>query len=277
MLHEEYKELISTHALSALEGPEERALKEHVATCANCRAEMDSWNETTASLALAAEPVEPSRQLRDRILESVRAESRELTSKKGSIESMRPVDASRVLPFAKTPKNVWSSIGSLGAIAAALAFVVLLLSVLVLWQQNRAAQAELARLSTQIRSTQEQLARERGAVELLTTPGARMADLAGTNVAPGAHAMLAYDKNGRAILLAKGLPVAPAGKAYQLWFIVENQPLPGKVFKTDAAGNGSLQDRLPAAALGSAVFAITLESEGGVTSPKGAIYLSSGS
>lgn len=121
-----------------------------------------------------------------------------------------------------------------------------------------------------------QLAREREAVELLTSPGARMAKLAGTKDAPGAQAMLAYDKNGHAMLMAKGLPAAPKGMAYQLWFIKDGKKMPGKVFSTDASGNGMLEDEIPTVAREAAVFAVTLEPEGGVQVPTGAIYMVSG-
>lgn len=102
-----------------------------------------------------------------------------------------------------------------------------------------------------------------------------MMELAGTNLMPQAHAMLAFDKNGRAILMAKGLPPAPAGKAYQLWFIAGGQPMPGRVFTTDASGSGSLKDQIPPEARNSAVFAITVEPESGVKSPTGEMYLTS--
>jgi anti-sigma-K factor RskA len=104
-----------------------------------------------------------------------------------------------------------------------------------------------------------------------------MAKLSGTNVAPGAHAMLAYDKTGHAMLMAKGLPSAPAGMAYQLWYIKDNKKMPGKVFTLDAAGNGTLEDQIPAVARDAAVFAVTLEPMGGVQVPTGSIYLLSSS
>jgi anti-sigma-K factor RskA len=128
-----------------------------------------------------------------------------------------------------------------------------------------------------VRDAQQQLERQREAIEIVATPGTRMTELTGTSVVPGAHAMLAYDRSGRAILLAKGLPPAPAGKAYQLWFITGGRPMPGKVFLTDASGAGTLNDQVPTEALNTAVFAITLEPESGVRAPTGAIYLSSGS
>ena len=101
-----------------------------------------------------------------------------------------------------------------------------------------------------------------------------MAELAGTKDAPSAHAMLAVDsKSGHAMLMAKGLPQAPAGKAYQLWFIAGTRPIPGKVFKPDPSGNAMLDDQLPAAALNAATFAVTLEPQNGVPTPTGSMYL----
>ena len=96
-------------------------------------------------------------------------------------------------------------------------------------------------------------------------------------MAPGANAKLAYDKSGHAMLMTKGLPAAPSGKAYQLWYFVGGKPMPGKVFKTDPAGNGMVQDQMPPVALDATAFAITMEPEGGAQAPTGAIYLKSGS
>jgi anti-sigma-K factor RskA len=280
MVHEEYKEMISAHALAALDREDELALNEHLSECTACRDELDRWNETAAALAFAADAAEPSPKVRSYILERIRAEARggpQLRATKISPTAQRSAAGSNILPFNQAPRNIWSSIGSLGAIAAALVFAALLVSLVVLWQQNRAAKNELARLSTEMQKTREELAVERAARQLLTTPGTRMAELAGTKMAPGAHAMLAYDKTGHAMLMAKGLPVAPSGKAYQLWFIVGNKPMPGRVFTTDSSGNGTVQDQMPEVARDAAVFAITLEPEGGMPSPTGEIYLRSGS
>ena len=74
--------------------------------------------------------------------------------------------------------------------------------------------------------------------------------------------------------MAQGLPATPEGKAYQLWFISGGQtPVPGKLFKTDADGNGLLEDQLPASANSSSVLAVTLEPQAGVPSPTGKMYL----
>ncbi|HEV7474324.1 MAG TPA: anti-sigma factor [Pyrinomonadaceae bacterium] len=273
---ETYRELLAPSSLTALDAAAARALNTHLESCADCRLEMNEWQVTAALLALDAQPLEPSALLRDRIIATVRAEGRAPDLSNESANSIpAEVDrkSSRVLAFERPPRHVWASLRSFGAIAAALVFVALIVSLMVLWQQNRRTQNELAQISKEMRQAQAQLDHERAVVELLTSPDTHMSRLAGTTMAPTAHAMLAYDKDGRVMLMAQGLPSAPKGMAYQLWYIKDNQKMPGKVFTLDEAGNGVLEDQLPMVARERAVFAITLEPEYGVQSPTGSIYL----
>lgn len=287
MTHEDYKELLAAQALTALDAGETGALGAHLESCADCRAELSEWEATTGLLALDAKPLEPSAQLRTAILASVREDredqagrtSRELevnraaTVARGGDSRSAASDASKVLAFAQPRKNVWASLGSLGAIAATLVIAALIVSLLVLWQQNRTTQRELARVLAEMQRARAELDHERAVVGLLTSPDAHMTKLAGTSMAPGAHAMLAFDKSGHAMLMTTGLPAAPQGMAYQLWYIKDNKKMPGKVFTPDAAGNGILEDQIPAVARDAAVFAVTLEPESGVQAPTGSIYL----
>ena len=233
MVHDDYKEMIPAHALSALDAADERALSEHLAGCAECRRDLAEWEATAASLALSAKPMEPSPEVRDKILNKIRSEK----------------SPSKVLPFPSPRRRIWE------LIAAVVVFGALLVTVVVLYQQNRRLQEENA------------------FYKLITAPGSRVAELSGTTEASGATAKLAYDPTGRAVLIANGLPPIPTGKEYQLWYIVDNKPIPGKTFAPDTNGQGKLQDQVPEAARRSAIFAITLEPTGGVPSPTGAIYL----
>jgi anti-sigma-K factor RskA len=167
-----------------------------------------------------------------------------------------------VIPFRSATRNIWTSFGSLGAIAAVILVTVLIVGLIMVWRENLALQAELAR-------SQEFL-------QLVNTPGSRVTELKGTAFGGAATAKVVYDNNGRAILMADKLPTVPQGKAYQLWFIVgNNPPMPGKTFVPDSEGQGTLKDQMPQAALNSPVFAITIEPAGGVPAPTGQIYLSS--
>ena len=246
MVHEDYKEMIPARALTALDAADERALNEHLENCDECRKELEEWQATAATLAVVADPVEPSPKVRERILSEVRKE----------------LATPEVIPFRSTSRNIWRSFGSLGAMAAVVLFTALIVGLIVIWRENRAIN--------------EELARTREFVQLATTPGARTNELKGVDLGAGATAKFAYDKTGHAMLMADNLPSVPRGKAYQLWFIVgKNPPMPGKTFSPDSAGNGVLIDQMPKEALESAIFAITLEPEGGVDKPTGQIYLRS--
>jgi anti-sigma-K factor RskA len=270
MAHENFQELMPGHSLSALDLPETDSLEGHLATCEVCRDEQDLWRSTAAALALSSAAVEPSPRVREQILEQVRKD------KKATPTDLATEDA-KVVPFTAQRRNVWSSVGSWSAIAASIALLAVLTALFVVWRENRSLKGELAQIKSQVSLTEAELARERETIALLTGSGARLTELAGTNIARGARATIAYDPDGRALLLASGLPAAPPGKAYQLWFIVGNQKLPGKVFSTDATGSGKLRDEIPAIARAGAVFAVTLEPAEGVLAPTGQIFLVSGS
>lgn len=246
MVHEDYKEMIPVRALSALDAAEERALNDHLDNCSECRKELDEWQATTAALAVVADPVEPSPEVRERILSEVR----------------KDLSAGNVISLRSTRRNIWSSFGSLGAIAAVVLFAALIVGLFVLWQQNRAIRHELAAKNEFI--------------QLVNTPGARVSELKGIDLGTGATAKLAHDRTGHAMLMASKLPSVPAGKAYQLWFIVPNKPpMPGKTFVPDNSGNAVLTDEMAGQALDATVFAITVEPAGGVDAPTGPIFLRS--
>ena len=289
--HEEYREMLAAHALSALDVAEARELATHVATCAECRAELETWRDTAAALAYMAPPVEPPAKLRARLLDSVRAQSAVKSSSSIKTASQRiesqaeessPAE-SNVVPFARPARRVWSTASRVGALAASLVFVALIIALILLWNRYGTMQQEVARLSGQLNQTQDELTREREtvtrnqeALKLMTAPDARMATLAGTEMATNAHAKIVFDRRtGRAMLMADNLPPAPAGKAYQLWFIANGKPpMPGHVFTPDATGRAEMHDEVPAEARNTnAIFAVTLEPSGGTTTPTGEKYL----
>lgn len=265
MNHEDHKELLPLRALSTLDEEESRTLQAHLAACAECRAELDDWQATVGDLAHTAALLEPSPRVRERILAGVRSEA-------GGVKANNVIPISRAAPRPQQPSaRSWG----FQSIAAAVIFVGLIVGLVVLWRQNQAAKAQVARLSEQMEVIGRQLDQERHLSEMLTRPGMKMTELAGTKEAPAAHGMLAVDsKSGRAVFMARGLPQAPDGKAYQLWFIAgKRPPMPGGVFKTDAAGNAMMDEQLSAAALTAGTLAVTLEPQGGVSAPTGPMYL----
>ena len=262
MTHQDYKEMISAYALSALDATDDRVLSTHLNECAECRRELDERKETVATVAFDATPLVPSPQVRERILTQVRADK-------------VSVPKSNVVPLVRTQKNVWSSLGTLGAIAASLLFVALLVYTVLLWREKQAVQSELATLRAEVTQTKKDLDEQTKLIQMFAKPGTRFAELTAMPIAPAATAKLAYDSTGHAMVMTNGLPAPPAGKAYQLWFIVGGKPMPGKTFSTDSHGKAMMEDQIPGVAMNSAVFAITLEPKDGVPAPTGSMYLRS--
>jgi anti-sigma-K factor RskA len=287
--HEDYKEMIAAHALGAIDEAEARELETHIEACAECRAELKTWRDTTAALAYAAPSVEPRAALRSQILNRVGAQSSAQSSRSKTADERiksQAEESSRsepnVVAFTKPARRVWSMAARVGAIAASLVFVALIISLILLWNRYSTMQQEVARLGGQLNQTQTELRREREtssreqeALKLMTAPNASMASLKGTEMAENAHAKFVFDRQtGRAMLMADNLPPAPAGKAYQLWFIAGGKPMPGRVFTPDAAGRAEMHDEVPAEARNtSAVFAVTLEPSSGMKEPTGPKYL----
>lgn len=271
MDHEAYKEMIALDALGLLEAAERRELDAHLATCADCRAELREARDAAAMLAFAFQPVAPPDALRARILEDIKNQKQlpraETTNGESAASSDQPATnaaiESNVVPFvSRRGDSNKQPLLTFGLIAASLMIVTLLVGLYALWQRNKDMQAEVAR--------------EREVRELLTEPDARIISLEGTATAPGAGGRLIISRSeGRAALFAHDLPPAPQGKAYQLWFIAAGrQPAPGGVFTTDNAGRASLRDTIPnEVRRDAATFAVTLENSSGETSPKGEKYL----
>jgi anti-sigma-K factor RskA len=274
MEHQEYQELLALFALDALDAPEARALETHLSACAACGADLDGLRDAAALLAHASTPAEPGASVRERILTAARKES----------QISHPVAglSTNVMPFkSRATVNLWPNVLRL---AAALAFVALLIGLIVFWRRDVRSRRELAQLSHQINTQQRELnrdrdvlARQREALALLNSPGMKKMELAGTQTAKNARATFVFDKEtGRSMLMTEGLPAPPADMAYEVWFIPKgHSPMPGKMFTVDAAGHAMISDNVPMEARDNAVIAITLEPKRGSAAPTGAIYLSS--
>jgi anti-sigma-K factor RskA len=271
MEHREYEELLTLEALGALGASEKPALDEHLGTCSACRAELAELRDAAGLLAHASTPAEPRAEVRARILDEIRKDAKPASERSSTVVPFRP----------RTAASPWSS---LMRVAAAIAFIALLVGVVVLWRRDARSQQEIARLSQQLNQQQEELARDRDALTrqgealaLFNMPGMKKMDLAGTQTAAAARATFVYDRDtGRAMLMTAGLPAAPPGMAYEVWFIPKgHSPMPGKTFTVDASGHAMMMDQVPMEARDNAVVAITLEPTGGSPSPTGSIYLSS--
>lgn len=106
-------------------------------------------------------------------------------------------------------------------------------------------------------SLSNQLDESRSVAAVLGDPDAR------TIALEGANGRLVVGDSGRAVLVTRGLPPPPEGKAYEIWVIEDGRPDPAGLFSEE---NVVALER--GVSSGNAV-AVTLEDEGGAAQPTG--------
>ena len=107
---------------------------------------------------------------------------------------------------------------------------------------------------------------------MLNTGGVRLTSLHAPSTSDNAGAYVVWDTSaGQWHFFVTDLKPAPAGKAYQLWAVVEGQkPLAGPTFTVNSTGTGSVVADFPElkpSVKASAV--VTLEPEAGSAAPSG--------
>lgn len=253
-----YRELAPLAALDALDGEDALEFRVHLATCADCRAEMAAYAVVGGAIGAGVKHVPPPAGLRGRVLAAAGA---------------APMDRARP---PRSQSFLW-----VGALATA-ATVALALALLVTRGQLRqereraaalAAEAEQAR--RELADLQQVLAEARSVRDLVAQPDSRLTLLAGLPPAPGARARVVWNASTReAVLIASGLQRPPEGKAYEVWVIGEaNRPVPAGVFQP--AGDGTALVWLPRVeeTARPRTFAVTLEPAAGSASPTGPMVL----
>ena len=176
----------------------------------------------------------------------------------------------RTLEVNKPPRErwpVWSMVLT-GAMAAGIA------AIAVGWAVSSAYDRRLTQLQQEAAAIKEELNRQQAIMTLLQDPATRFVSLGALEPAGGATARMVWHKTTGGLLVVRGMPSTPAGKAYELWAIPPGgTPIPAGVFTVDAKGTASLRVSPVAAGTEVETFAVTLEPASGVPAPTGAMYL----
>ena len=134
-----------------------------------------------------------------------------------------------------------------------------------------AQQAEMAKnndvLRTRIDTYESTLA-------MLRDPDMTVIKMPGTNVptSPDSNSVATVYWNTRSkdvYLMVNNLPQPPSDQQYQLWAIVDGQPIDAGVFEVQNVAGLLRMKNMPRAQ----VFAVTLEKRGGSTTPQGPMYV----
>ncbi len=257
MTPDELSDLAAGYALGALEGDERARFEALVrARDAGALRALRRCEESLARLAVE-HPETPPHSVKTALLARIAAAPRLAEPARG-----------RVMPMATRPRrSVWTVVLA-GALAAGIAAIAVGLVVSTRYERRREA------LGQQAAELRTQVQREQALFAILRDPATQMVALSGQAVSPEARARMLWHEKAGGLLVAAGLPPAPAGKAYQLWAIAGTRPpVPAGVFTVDAQGTASLRvPPLPGVARVD-VFAVTLEPAGGLPAPSGPMVL----
>jgi anti-sigma-K factor RskA len=236
-------ELLPGYALGALDEGERALVEEHLKECALCRRVLVEYRGVADELLYAVPQVIAPGHLQEDL-------RRRLPS--AGKPALRPT-APEAVSWGHSQARGW-------AYALAAAMLLLLLSNLYWWRATGALVSQQARLQQQVQAQQL-------AMEILAS-GGRTAVLHGDGAAPQVLALLTWAPDQtQAVLQVSGLPVAPSGKAYQLWLIRDGQRDSGGLFAADPRGQGTLVVQAPQPLQRYQAVGVTLEPAGGSAAP----------
>jgi len=226
--------LSGAYAVDALDPAEKAEFEAHLAACATCRAEVAGLREATALLAETTE-VAPPPELRGRVLAQI-ATVRPLPPEAPVAASGEEVVALR------SRRRPWTML------AAAAAVVAVVGGGAVVWQQASGPDQHQTQLSAVDRVLQA-------------------ADAKRVNVSlPGGvrASVVRSVTEGKAVLVTRNMPPAPAGRIYELWLQTPGGAMVPAGTMTDG---GSRTVLLRGDATSATGAGITVEPEGGSESP----------
>ena len=229
------------YALGLAEAPERDEIRAHLDRgCEVCMAEMRRARELVALLGASPAAAAPSPKLRRRILASVGVEQR---------------------GFGWTPLLAGSTLMFL---AAAIYF----------GGREWDFSQQVVRLTEQSRTQIIEITRLNEAFQLMN--GADTTVTSFGQEQPKPKGKLFYNPWMGALLMASNLPQAPAGKAYEIWYVPKAKgasPVRGGMFQSQSDGTVMQLIHGPIDANTTAAVAVTMEMENGVDAPTSPILI----
>jgi anti-sigma-K factor RskA len=252
--HEQFGEDLALYALNALEREDRLQLEKHLATCAECRIELEQLRGDGALLALSTTGPKPPLRSRGRLLDAVAKEA-----------AASPASRAHNVD---TRRSWWSWLGW-AATAAVMVFAA------SLWKENAALQQGVLTARSQAAQSTRELEELRRIAAPIISPEAQRVTLVAMKTAPQPQGKAFYLRNRSSLVfVANNMPALPPQKAYELWLIpTQGAPIAAGVFKPDAHGSATVVNPpLPAGAEAKA-FAITVENEAGSNVPTSPVLM----
>ena len=136
-----------------------------------------------------------------------------------------------------------------------------------------AVEAALGERERALAQTEQRLSEREATLNSLLEPGVQLFQLTASGDPDPGIQLFWNQRQQRAIVHGYRLKPVPAGRAYQLWFIKDGQPVPSVTFKPEADGHAKVE-QIPVPEGGTlSAAAITVEPEGGSAQPTSPIVM----
>jgi len=255
------KEYISSGIIESyilgLASPEEAGILECVMkNNAEVKAAVEEAQKTLEDLA-TAQSVTPPADLKSKIWDKIQQEQ--------TVEKVGPMVLTDI-PSAKPQEEIKIQGNSNWKVFAVAALVLLLVSVAgnLFWMNSQSETKErLAKMQTEKQSQDLAMQKMHEKMEMISNPDMKMVMLKGVEKHTDSKAMVFWNTKTKEVYLnADSLPKAPEGMQYQLWAITDGKPVNAGMYTEDKDSKIAIANIPNAQA-----FAITLEKQGGSTTP----------
>lgn len=203
--HPQFDEDLDLYALGVLDEEESQSLSSHLGVCAECAAKLQEANGRIALIGLTVNPEPVPAVIKERLLRQIREEAPKASA-----------NATPTFSRWLTP-------------AFAVAALVLIVVVGQLERKNHALRQSQTALRANVRRLQDDAARERSVLDVLTAHDTVEVTLVSGASHPVPEGRAFYHLRKGLIFYASNLPVLPSNRTYQLWLVpaVGNPITPG--------------------------------------------------
>ncbi len=256
--HAQYEDALALYAMNALDDEREMAeLREHLASCGECRRELESLRADTALLAFSTAGPQPPQRSRERLMRAIAAEPRHEVKLKPRFILGRL--QSRWLHFAPI-----------------VVAVLVLIACVALVRENLRLRTTREKLAQELASKTKQYELAQEVMQMMQDPNLPRMTLVSSNTRPQPQVKTIYQpQKGHVLLMANNLPALPDDKVYELWLMPAGggAPMPAGTFTPDPNGSTMMMHAMESGGIEARAFAVTVEPRGGSQSPTSPVMM----
>ncbi|GIK62352.1 MAG: anti-sigma factor [Chloroflexota bacterium] len=221
------RELLPAYSIGATDEAETRLVESLLAECPEVAIELQDFMRLAGAIAYTAPPITPPAALHDKLMTAV---------------AQRQTFTPSPTPVPTTPVRwLTPTLARFTLAAAALLLIVNVVLIARLFNLSDEQQQQ----ETKIDQLSDQLTRQNQFFAALATGKANRINLE-SSTGEALASVIWTPASNSALLVSNNLPALASDRAYQLWFIRDNQPISGGVFRVDEEGQGTFIFEIPA-------------------------------